>query len=140
VIEITEGMLLHATSQVQERIAALREAGIQFALDDFGTGYSSMSYLTKHHVDYLKIDQSFAGRVTSDPACSVIVESMIGLAHKLGLKVIAEGIESKEQHDWLAAAGCDYSQGFFYSSPVEPVAFEELIQENFGAFRAREAR
>jgi diguanylate cyclase (GGDEF)-like protein/PAS domain S-box-containing protein len=137
VIEITEGMLLHATSQVQERIAALREAGIQFALDDFGTGYSSMSYLTKHRVDYLKIDQSFASRVTFDPACSVIVESMIVLAHKLGLKVIAEGIESKEQHDWLLAAGCDYSQGFFYSSPVEPVAFEELIHGNLSEFPAQ---
>jgi diguanylate cyclase (GGDEF)-like protein/PAS domain S-box-containing protein len=140
VIEITEGMLLHATPQIQGRIAALREAGIQFALDDFGTGYSSMSYLTKHYVDYLKIDQSFAGQVTSDPACSAIVESMIGLAHKLGLKVIAEGIESKGQHDWLLAAGCDYSQGFFYSSPVEPAAFEKLIQENLSAFRAPEVR
>jgi EAL domain-containing protein (putative c-di-GMP-specific phosphodiesterase class I) len=61
---------------------------------------------------------------------------MIGLAHKLGLKVIAEGIESKGQHDWLLAAGCDYSQGFFYSSPVEPAAFEELIQENLSEFLA----
>lgn len=130
VIEITEGVLLHATPQVKERIASLREAGIQFALDDFGTGYSSMSYLTRYHVDFLKIDQSFVKHRTPDVESSAIAEAMIVLAHKLGLKVIAEGVERQDQHDWLYAAGCDYSQGFLYSHPVELPTLEALVQKS----------
>jgi diguanylate cyclase (GGDEF)-like protein/PAS domain S-box-containing protein len=130
VIEITEGVLLHATPQVKERIASLREAGIQFALDDFGTGYSSMSYLTRYHVDFLKIDQSFVKHRTPDVESSAIAEAMIVLAHKLGLKVIAEGVERQDQHDWLSTAGCDYSQGFLYSHPVELPTLEALVQKS----------
>lgn len=130
VIEITEGVLLHATPQIKERIATLREAGFQFALDDFGTGYSSMSYLTRYHVDFLKIDQSFVNHPTPDVASSAIAEAMIVLAHKLGLKVIAEGVERQDQHTWLATAGCDYGQGFLYSHPIELAALEELARHS----------
>jgi diguanylate cyclase (GGDEF)-like protein/PAS domain S-box-containing protein len=130
VIEITEGLLLHANAQVTERISALRRGGIQFALDDFGTGYSSMSYLTNYNVDFLKIDQSFIHFGEGNKASEAIAETMIILAHKLGLKVVAEGVESVEQHEWLRAAGCDYSQGFLYSHPVELDAFEDLIRES----------
>lgn len=130
VIEITEGVLLHATPQVRERIALLRDAGIQFALDDFGTGYSSMSYLTRYHVDFLKIDQSFVKHRTRDVASSAIAEAMIVLAHKLGLKVIAEGVERQDQHDWLSDAGCDYSQGYFYSHPLDLAALETLVRKS----------
>ncbi|MDB5759715.1 MAG: hypothetical protein JWM30_3004 [Burkholderia sp.] len=128
VIEITEGLLLHATPKVTERISSLRQAGIQFALDDFGTGYSSMSYLTNYNVDFLKIDQSFVNCAEDNTASKAITETMIILAHKLGLKVVAEGVERREQHDWLRAAGCDYSQGFLYSHPLELNAFEALVQ------------
>jgi diguanylate cyclase (GGDEF)-like protein/PAS domain S-box-containing protein len=129
VIEITEGLLLHATARVTERISSLRRAGVQFALDDFGTGYSSMSYLTDYNVDFLKIDQSFVHCGEGNTASAAIAETMIILAHKLGLKVVAEGVERTEQHEWLRAAGCDYSQGFLYSHPLELDAFEELVRE-----------
>jgi EAL domain-containing protein (putative c-di-GMP-specific phosphodiesterase class I) len=130
VIEITEGLLLHATPRVTERISSLRQAGIQFALDDFGTGYSSMSYLTKYNVDILKIDQSFVSCGQDNPAGQAITETMIILAHKLGLKVVAEGVERQEQHEWLRAAGCDYSQGFLYSHALTLDAFEELVRDS----------
>jgi diguanylate cyclase (GGDEF)-like protein/PAS domain S-box-containing protein len=129
IIEITEGLLLHATSRVTERISSLRRAGVQFALDDFGTGYSSMSYLTSYNVDYLKIDRSFINCAEGNTASVAIAETMIILAHKLGLKVIAEGVERPEQHEWLRAAGCDFSQGFLYSHPLELDAFENLVRE-----------
>lgn len=131
IIEITEGLLLHANSETMALIASFREAGIQFALDDFGTGYSSMSYLANYNVDYLKIDKSFVTRCGENLASSAIVEAMILLAHKLGLKVVAEGVESWAQHEWLRAAGCDYSQGFLYSRPLEIDALEELARESF---------
>jgi diguanylate cyclase (GGDEF)-like protein/PAS domain S-box-containing protein len=130
VIEITESLLLRATPKVSERISSLRRAGIQFALDDFGTGYSSMSYLTHYNVDYMKIDQSFVNCGPDNPASQAIAETMIILAHKLGLKVVAEGVERPEQHDWLRAAGCDFGQGFLYSVPLKLDAFEELVQES----------
>jgi diguanylate cyclase (GGDEF)-like protein/PAS domain S-box-containing protein len=130
IIEITEGLLLHATPMVTERISSLRQAGIQFALDDFGTGYSSMSYLTSYNVDYLKIDQSFVNCGQDNPVGQAIAETMIILAHKLGLQVVAEGVERPEQHEWLRGAGCDYSQGFLYSVPLGLDAFEELVQES----------
>lgn len=134
VIEITEGVLLHATPQIKEQMAALRQAGFQFALDDFGTGYSSMSYLTRYRVDFLKIDQSFVSHSAPGLASSAIAEAMIVLAHKLGLKVIAEGVERQDQHEWLSAAGCDYGQGFLYSHPIELVALEELVQKSQPSF------
>ena len=150
VIEITEGLLLHATPRVTERISMLRKAGIQFALDDFGTGYSSMSYLTDYNVDFLKIDQSFVHRGEGNMASEAIAETMIILAHKLGLKVVAEGVERMEQHVWLRDAGCDFSQGFLYSHPLELDAFEELVltrrldsmrpPERVGAVRAKARR
>jgi len=129
VIEITEGLLLQATPTVNERISLLRRAGIQFALDDFGTGYSSMSYLTNYNVDFLKIDQSFVNCGRDNTAGKAIAETMIILAHKLGLKVVAEGVELAEQHDWLRAAGCDFSQGFLYAYPLELDAFEDLLRQ-----------
>jgi diguanylate cyclase (GGDEF)-like protein/PAS domain S-box-containing protein len=144
IIEITEGMLLHATHETMETIGLLRKAGIQFALDDFGTGYSSMSYLANYNVDYLKIDKSFVTGCGESAASSAIAEAMIFLAHRLGLKVVAEGVESQKQHDWLCAVGCDYSQGFLYSHPVEIDALEKLIrggslQKPLGPFNAASA-
>jgi len=130
IVEITEGLLLHATSETMDLIASFRQAGIQFALDDFGTGYSSMSYLANYNVDYLKIDKSFVTRCGENGSSAAIVEVMILLAHKLGLKVVAEGVETWEQHDWLHAAGCDFSQGYLYSRPLELEALEQLVRKS----------
>jgi len=129
-LEITEGMLLNATSDVSERLLAYRDAGIQVALDDFGTGYSSMSYLKKFDIDYLKIDQSFVRDMPHNPGSRTIAEVMIMMAHKLGMRVIAEGIETAEQRDMLMRAGCDYGQGFLFSQAVAPQDLESLLKRD----------
>lgn len=128
VIEITEGLLLNAGSGVSDKLLRFRDAGIQVAIDDFGTGYSALSYLKKFDIDYLKIDQSFVRNLATDHSDLVLSEAIIVMAHKLGLKVIAEGVETAEQRDLLATAGCDYAQGFLYSRAIPPEEFEALLK------------
>jgi diguanylate cyclase (GGDEF)-like protein/PAS domain S-box-containing protein len=127
-VEITEGLLMDASSIVSEKLLTYRDTGMQVSLDDFGTGYSSMSYLKKFDIDYLKIDQSFVRNVTTDSTDRTLCETMIMMAHKLGMKVIAEGIETAEQRDFLMQAGCDYGQGYLFSRPVRVEEFEMLFQ------------
>jgi diguanylate cyclase (GGDEF)-like protein/PAS domain S-box-containing protein len=127
VVEITEGLLLDASTKVTDQLLMLRDAGIEVALDDFGTGYSSLSYLKKFDIDYLKIDQSFVRNLTPDSDDLALCEAIIVMAHKLGIKVIAEGIETKEQSHLLASAGCDYGQGYLFSKPVFAAEFELLF-------------
>jgi diguanylate cyclase (GGDEF)-like protein/PAS domain S-box-containing protein len=128
VIEITEGMLLDADADVAHKLLEFRDAGIQAAIDDFGTGYSSLSYLKKFDIDYLKIDQSFVCNMVSDPNDMALSEAIIVMAHKLGLKVIAEGVETEAQRKLLTSAGCDYAQGYLFSRPVPDEAFEALLK------------
>ena len=104
-----------------------RDAGIQVALDDFGTGYSSLAYLKQFDIDYLKIDRIFVQDIEKNECSRAIAESIIAMAHKLGLKVIAEGIEKLEQEAVLHSAGCDYGQGFLFSEAILPQAFEQLL-------------
>ena len=127
-IEITESLLLDASSTVKSKLLTLRDAGIQIALDDFGTGYSSLSYLKKFDIDYIKIDRSFVRNLTATSNDMALCEAIIVMAHKLGLKVIAEGIETAKQRHLLAAAGCDYGQGYFFSKPVPSHKFEALLK------------
>jgi diguanylate cyclase (GGDEF)-like protein/PAS domain S-box-containing protein len=127
VIEITEGLLLNERSDVTEKLLQFRDAGIQVAIDDFGTGYSSLSYLKKFDIDYLKIDQSFVRDLATDPNDLALSEAIIVMAHKLGIKVIAEGVETVEQRDMLAAAGCDYAQGFLFARPMPAEEFDALL-------------
>jgi diguanylate cyclase (GGDEF)-like protein/PAS domain S-box-containing protein len=126
-IEITEGLLLDANNAVHEKLLAFRDAGIQVSLDDFGTGYSSLAYLKKFDIDYLKIDQSFVRNLHSDAEEFALCEAIIVMAHKLGIKVIAEGVETQQQCDLLAAAGCDYAQGYLFSKPVPADDFARLF-------------
>ena len=126
-IEITEGMLLNVSHQTTEQLAYVQNAGIQLAIDDFGTGYSSLAYLKRFDVDYLKIDQSFVRDMASDTTSRTIAETIIVMAHKLGLRVIAEGVETEQQRDWLKDAGCDYAQGFLYAQAVPPQEFSRLL-------------
>lgn len=128
-IEITEGVLLNAESDIQEKLYAFRDAGVQVAIDDFGTGYSSLAYLKKFDIDYLKIDQTFVSNLENDTDDLVLCEAIIVMAHKLGLKVIAEGVETEQQREILARAGCDYAQGFLYSKAVPPEEFELLLAQ-----------
>ncbi|MGZ8174214.1 MULTISPECIES: putative bifunctional diguanylate cyclase/phosphodiesterase [Methylobacter] len=127
VIEITEGLLMDAGALITGQLLAFRDAGIQVSLDDFGTGYSSLSYLKKFDIDYLKIDQSFTRNLSPDANDLALCEAIIVMAHKLGIKVIAEGIETQEQCDLLMAAGCDYGQGYLFSKPVAAGEFEKLL-------------
>jgi diguanylate cyclase (GGDEF)-like protein len=130
VYEITEGMLLNLSSNVSNKLLALRDAGIQVSLDDFGTGYSSLSYLMKLDIDYLKIDKSFVCNLEPDSDDLVLCEAIINMAHKLGLKVIAEGVETEQQRNLLMLANCDYAQGYYYSRPIPPEDFEVWVQQN----------
>lgn len=127
VIEITEGLLLNASADTINQLLEYRDAGINVSLDDFGTGYSSLAYLRKFDIDYLKIDQTFIRHLTTDSNDFILCEAIIVMAHKLGIKVIAEGIETPEQRDLLTAMGCDYGQGYLFSKPVTATAFETLF-------------
>jgi diguanylate cyclase (GGDEF)-like protein/PAS domain S-box-containing protein len=128
VVEITEGLLLDASNAVSDRLLQLRDAGIQVALDDFGTGYSSLSYLKKFDIDYLKIDRSFTRNLAPDSSDMALSEAIIVMAHKLELKVIAEGVETPEQRDLLAAAGCDYGQGYLFAKPMPAAEFDAFLR------------
>lgn len=129
VFEITEGLLLDTSTNVTNQLLAFRDAGIQVAIDDFGTGYSALSYLKKMDIDYLKVDQSFTRNLAPNSSDMALTEAIIVMAHKLGLKVIAEGVETREQHQLLCAVGCDYGQGYYYSKPLPREAFEVLLKQ-----------
>ncbi|WP_426105127.1 putative bifunctional diguanylate cyclase/phosphodiesterase [Massilia sp. TSP1-1-2] len=118
ILEITEGLLLESSKAVMEQLQGWRDAGGELAIDDFGTGYSALSYLRKFHVDYLKIDQTFVRGLSAHSDDLTMCEAIIAMAHKLGIRVIAEGIERQEQRDLLAHAGCDFGQGFLFSHPL----------------------
>ncbi len=132
VIEITEGVLLHVDSAISEILLKFRDAGVQVSIDDFGTGYSALSYLKKFDIDYLKIDLSFVRDLETDPNDRALSEAIIMIAHKLGLKVIAEGVETEGQLQLLAAADCDYVQGYLFTKPIPPEEFEALLRQSLG--------
>jgi len=129
IVEITESLLLHVHTEVTDLLFRFRDAGIQIAIDDFGTGYSSLSYLKQFPIDYLKIDRSFVRGIETDPNDMALSRAIIVMAHELGLKVIAEGVETGGQRSLLAAAGCDYAQGYLFAQPLTPDAFESLLRD-----------
>ena len=124
-IEITEGMLLERNPAVQKKLTQLSGCGIMLALDDFGTGYSAMSYLKKFSVDFLKIDQTFIRDMENNPNDQAIVEAIILMAHKLGINVVAEGVENQRQQQMLTSSGCDFLQGYLFGHPMPEAAFME---------------
>lgn len=127
-LELTESMLVSNIEDIIEKMHALKARGVGFSLDDFGTGYSSLSYLRRLPLDQLKIDQSFVRDVLSDPNDATIAKTIVALAHSLGLGVIAEGVETASQRDFLAAAGCHAYQGYFFSRPLPLEGFERFVQ------------
>jgi diguanylate cyclase (GGDEF)-like protein len=131
-IEMTESMLMEGYHDITSHLSELRDSGFQISLDDFGTGYSSLSYLKKFDIDYLKIDKSFVNNLKAGSSDMVLCEAIIVMAHKLGLKVIAEGVETHDQQVLLKQAGCDYGQGFLFSKPVSSQDFMNIpvVAEN----------
>ena len=127
-IEITESVLLDSNKAVGEKLAGLRSAGMKISLDDFGTGYSSLSYLKKFDIDYLKIDRSFVHNLQKGSEDHALCEAIIVMAHRLGIRVVAEGVETVEQCDLLAEAGCDFAQGYLFSAPIPAYALEEALE------------
>jgi diguanylate cyclase (GGDEF)-like protein/PAS domain S-box-containing protein len=126
VMEITEGLLLETSNSVAGQLLELSDGGIQVSLDDFGTGYSSLSYLQKFEVDFIKIDQSFVRHLIPNSTDLALCKAIIVMAHELGMKVIAEGVETAQQRDLLAEAGCDYGQGYLFAHPMSVAEFEAL--------------
>jgi diguanylate cyclase (GGDEF)-like protein/PAS domain S-box-containing protein len=128
-VEITEGLLMDASDQITNRLLDFHDAEIQISIDDFGTGYSSLSYLKQFDIDYLKIDQSFVRNLDHDQNDLALCEAIIVMAHKLGIKVVAEGVETNTQDQILKDFACDYAQGYFYSRPVPVRNFEMLLAD-----------
>jgi len=128
VLELTEGVLMAHTEKTVQTLHALKRMGVRLAIDDFGTGFSSLSYLKRFPLDVLKIDRSFIHDVTNDPDDAAITLATIDMAHTLKLEVIAEGVETREQLDFLVRNGCDLYQGFLFSKPVPPERVPELLR------------
>lgn len=127
-VDIKEGVLLNDRADVSDRIGALHDAGIEVAVDDFGTGNLSIAELKKFDIDTIKIDLPLVHGMTGQASSQTVSQAIIAMAHKLGVKVIAEGVETIDQRDSLQAAGCDYAQGYLFAAPVRAEEFEKLLQ------------
>jgi len=127
-LEITESVFIHDPDRALENMVRIRALGVGMSVDDFGTGYSSLAYLTRLPVNELKIDKSFVMSIESDPASATIVQSTIELAHKLGMRVVGEGVESEPIWRALKQLGCDIGQGYHFSRPVPPQEFLTLVR------------
>jgi diguanylate cyclase len=121
-LEITESALMRDAARTREILMRLAEAGVRLAVDDFGMGYSSLSYLKHLPVEEIKIDRSFVQDMASDPANAAIIRSTIGLGHGLGLRVVAEGVETAATWEQLREGGCDGAQGDYISRPLSGAA------------------
>jgi diguanylate cyclase (GGDEF)-like protein/PAS domain S-box-containing protein len=129
-LEITEGVLMSGQSHIHDALIEISELGIKLSMDDFGTGYSSLSYLRQYDFDVLKIDQSFISGIPLNKADSELVNTIIAMAHSLGLTVVAEGVETKEQLSLLADLGCDLVQGYYFSKPIPAKQFLDFAVHN----------
>ena len=128
-LELTESVLLDDVDYTVEIMKALKSLGVRFSMDDFGTGYSSLASLRRLPLDQLKIDRSFVADVDTDPNDAVIVQTIIGMAKNLRLDVLAEGVETEEQLEFLSQHGCFAFQGYLFSPPVPIADFERLLTQ-----------
>jgi predicted signal transduction protein with EAL and GGDEF domain len=128
-VELTETVLMEITQKHGDAFERLRQLGVRIAIDDFGTGYSSLKYLAIYPVDRLKIAQELLFRVTTDARSATVVRTAIRLAQELGIEVIAEGVETKAQADFLLSAGCPCAQGYYFSRPVNAERATELLHQ-----------
>ncbi|KRH78813.1 cyclic di-GMP phosphodiesterase Gmr [Ferrovum sp. JA12] len=130
IVEITESSLITDSENVKNQLMLFKELGIEVSIDDFGTGFSALSYLNKFDIDYIKIDQSFIRNINENQSNRALTEAIITMAHKIGIKTIAEGVETEEQHHLLKSFDCDYAQGFLYSKAVTANQFEPLVNHS----------
>jgi len=132
-LEITEAVLMQNAASTSSALAELKTIGVRLAVDDFGTGYSSLSYLTRFPIDALKLDQSFVRNIFVNLNDAIVVRTIINMGQSLKLRVIAEGVETKEQLAFLQAAGCDEAQGYYFSRPVSAEQFAGLLEAGVSA-------
>lgn len=135
-LELTESVLMHEAELIVETLARLRDVGVQLYLDDFGTGYASLGYLRRFAVDWLKIDRSFVGGRSDGLADEGIVDGIVSFAHRLGIKTVAEGVETGAQIERLIALGCECAQGYAYSEPVDTAGATQMLTLSPRATRA----
>lgn len=128
-LELTESMLLENIEDTINKMHQIKALGVSFSMDDFGTGYSSLQYLKRLPLDQIKIDQSFVRDITSDPNDAAIVQTIIAMAETLGLNVVAEGVETEVQREFLELRGCTHFQGYLFGKPVPLAQFEELLKQ-----------
>jgi EAL domain-containing protein (putative c-di-GMP-specific phosphodiesterase class I) len=126
-LELTESVLMKRAESTESILKTLRASGVRVAVDDFGTGYSSLSYLRKFPIDALKIDQSFIRQITTNPPETTIVTAVISMGRSLGMRVIAEGVETQEELSFLETHQCDEAQGYYFSRPVPPEQLATLL-------------
>ena len=126
-LEITEGMMIRNPERTRRVLCAIKQLGVRLAIDDFGTGYSSLGQLKNFPIDTLKVDRSFVREIPYDTADSAITKATIAMGKALGLTVVAEGVETPGQMQFLRAYGCDEIQGFYFSKPIVADQFAELL-------------
>ncbi len=133
IIEITEGLLLDHSDRLADRLRELRATGVQIALDDFGTGYSALAYLHRYEIDLLKIDRSFVSGTASGQTGRSLCRAMVALAQELDVQVVAEGVETAEQSDWLKSICCEHAQGWLYARGMPAPEFERWYRHHLAA-------
>lgn len=138
-LELTESLLVDNVADVIEKMTALKQQGVNFSMGDFGTGYSSLSFLKRLPLDQLKIDQSFVRDVLTDPNDAAIVRTIVALGQSLGLSVVAKGVETAAQRDFLADNGCYAYQGYHFGRPAPIGDFTDLI-DGLGIWQKKPAR
>jgi EAL domain-containing protein (putative c-di-GMP-specific phosphodiesterase class I) len=126
-LELTESALIEGNPATERTLDHLTHLGVQIGLDDFGTGFSSLAYLKRFPIDFVKIDRTFTDGLGTDDNDTAIVRATIALAHSLGIRVVAEGVESELQRNLLRDLGCDFGQGYLFAKPVDVVEFEGML-------------
>lgn len=128
IVELTESALMERLDALMERLFQLTRLGVDLSVDDFGTGYSSLAYLRKFPIHELKVDRSFVDGIATEPDDRSIAKMIINMAQTLGLRVVAEGVETVQQLEVLRAEGCEIGQGYFFHKPMAPESFAQLLK------------
>jgi EAL domain-containing protein (putative c-di-GMP-specific phosphodiesterase class I) len=129
-LEITESMVMRNPTRVMAVLAKLKKMGVRLAIDDFGTGYSSLAQIKQFPIDTLKVDRSFIRNIPKDTEDNAITQAIIAMGRVLSLTVVAEGVETQDQMDFLREHACDEMQGFYFSKPITPDEFADLLRNH----------